>query len=234
MALEPCRECNKKVSTTAKTCPNCGIAHPTILPEKVSELMFSYKNSEVSTEEYDLFRINPTEIFVRCAKNFCQEKYKVLKITKSKLDKKVCSGCGNKLESVSQKQAKQYFKNKDIDFSKVKTDRFENLGKMTKKFKDKATMENAGKAVGSLMKSKKRKKKLTDMSKEELINEVTETKFHSLSNKQLIGGCIGILGYIIVKEIGDWGGWSYADIIGLFLLAFLPGALFIGGMLEDW
>ena len=71
------------------------------------------------------------------------------------------------------------------------------------------------------------------LSKEELINEVTETKFHSLSNKQLIGGCIGILGYIIVKEIGDWG-WHYGDIIGLFLLAFLPGALFIGGMLEDW
>ena len=71
------------------------------------------------------------------------------------------------------------------------------------------------------------------MSKEELINEVAETKFYSLSNKQLIGAGIGILGYIIVKEIGDWG-WSYADIIGLFLLAFIPGVLFIGGMLEDW
>ena len=39
--------------------------------------------------------------------------------------------------------------------------------------------------------------------------------------------------YIILKEIGGWG-WHYGDIIGLFLLAFLPGALFIGGMLEDW
>ncbi len=65
-----------------------------------------------------------------------------------------------------------------------------------------------------------------------LINEVEETKFKSLSRKQLIGGCIGIFGYIIVKEIGDWG-WHYGDIVGLFLLAFLPGALFIGGMLED-
>jgi len=231
MVLEPCRECKKKVSPKAKKCSNCGIEYPTIVPEKISELMFSYKNSEVSTKEYDLFRINPTEIFIRCAKNFCQERYKVLKIAKSKLNKKVCSGCGNKLEIVSQKQAKQYFENKNIDFSKVKTDKFENLGKMTKKFKDKAIMENAGKVVGSLMKSKK-KKQLKDMSKEELINEVAETKFHSLSNKQLIGGCIGMFGYILVKEIGGWG-WHYGDIIGLALLAFLPGAIFIGGMLED-
>ena len=63
-------------------------------------------------------------------------------------------------------------------------------------------------------------------------NSFTETKFNSLSNKQLIGGCIGIFGYILVKEIGGWG-WHYGDIIGLVLLAFLPGAIFIGGMLEN-
>jgi hypothetical protein len=28
MALAPCRECKKEVSTTAKTCPSCGVAHP--------------------------------------------------------------------------------------------------------------------------------------------------------------------------------------------------------------
>ena len=135
MALEPCRECNKKVSTTAKTCPNCGIIHPTILPEKVSELMFSYKNNEVSTEEYDLFRINPVDIFVRCAKNFCKEKYKVLKIAKSKQDKKVCSGCGNKLEIVSQKQAKQYFDSQNTTVAKQNvTNQYVDLGKTTKSF----------------------------------------------------------------------------------------------------
>ena len=232
MTLESCRECNAMVLTDSKKCKQCGVEYPTILPEKVTDLMYSYKNNEITKNEYDLYRINPTEIFVRCAKNFCQEKYKVLKIPKSKLDKKICSGCGNKLETVSQKQAKQYFENKDLDFLKVKTDKFENLGKMTKKFKNKASTKNIEKMVESLMKSRKRKKKLRDMSKEELINEVAETKFHSLSNKQLIGGCIGILGYIIVKEIGDWG-WHYGDIVGLFLLAFLPGALFIGGMLEE-
>ena len=29
MALKPCRECGKEVSTKAKTCPQCGISHPT-------------------------------------------------------------------------------------------------------------------------------------------------------------------------------------------------------------
>ena len=29
MALKPCRECKKKVSTEASTCPNCGVPNPT-------------------------------------------------------------------------------------------------------------------------------------------------------------------------------------------------------------
>ena len=29
MALKPCRECKKKVSTEAVTCPNCGVPNPT-------------------------------------------------------------------------------------------------------------------------------------------------------------------------------------------------------------
>ena len=77
-----------------------------------------------------------------------------------------------------------------------------------------------------------KKKQISDMSQEELINEIAETKKKSLSSKQLIGGCIGVVAYIILKEIGGWG-WHYGDIIGLVLLAFLPGAIFIGGILED-
>jgi len=77
-----------------------------------------------------------------------------------------------------------------------------------------------------------KKKQISDMSREELINEIAETKYKSISPKQLIGGCIGIIAYIIVKELGGWG-WHYGDIIGLVLLAFLPGAIFIGGILED-
>ena len=29
MALKPCRECNKKVSTEASVCPLCGVPNPT-------------------------------------------------------------------------------------------------------------------------------------------------------------------------------------------------------------
>ena len=29
MALKPCRECNKKVSTEASVCPSCGVPNPT-------------------------------------------------------------------------------------------------------------------------------------------------------------------------------------------------------------
>ena len=34
MALKPCRECKKKVSTEAEACPNCGAPHPTYKTEK--------------------------------------------------------------------------------------------------------------------------------------------------------------------------------------------------------
>lgn len=28
MALAPCRECSAQISTTARTCPSCGVARP--------------------------------------------------------------------------------------------------------------------------------------------------------------------------------------------------------------
>ena len=33
MALEPCRECGREVSTEAQTCPHCGVGHPAGVPE---------------------------------------------------------------------------------------------------------------------------------------------------------------------------------------------------------
>ena len=38
MALKPCRECKKKVSTEATTCPSCGAPKPTTLNKKISSL----------------------------------------------------------------------------------------------------------------------------------------------------------------------------------------------------
>ena len=36
MALKPCRECKKKVSTEAATCPSCGVPNPTQKKEKTT------------------------------------------------------------------------------------------------------------------------------------------------------------------------------------------------------
>ena len=135
MSKEHCRECNSLVQTDAKKCEQCGVEYPTILPEKITDLMYSYKNSEITKNEYDLYRINPTHIFVRCSKNFCSEGYKVIKISKSKLDKQVCSGCGNKFEYVSQKQAKQYFDGLNRTVTGRKNiPKYEILGESTKSF----------------------------------------------------------------------------------------------------
>lgn len=36
MALKPCRECRKKVSSEADQCPHCGVPSPTVYPERKS------------------------------------------------------------------------------------------------------------------------------------------------------------------------------------------------------
>src|SRR4051812_34908873 len=35
MALKPCRECKTPVSTSAKSCPQCGVPKPTAMPPSV-------------------------------------------------------------------------------------------------------------------------------------------------------------------------------------------------------
>tara|TARA_B100000795_G_scaffold25204_1_gene16813 strand:+ start:79 stop:570 length:492 start_codon:yes stop_codon:yes gene_type:complete len=50
MALKPCRECNKKVSTEASVCPSCGVPNPTdgtlILKEKTIKETETKKTSK--------------------------------------------------------------------------------------------------------------------------------------------------------------------------------------------
>ena len=52
MALKPCRECKKKVSTEAVSCPNCGVPNPTLT-----------------------LKIKPNYGFVRCEKSFCKNSH---------------------------------------------------------------------------------------------------------------------------------------------------------------
>ncbi len=57
MALKPCKECKKEVSTSAKTCPHCGVANPAVGPKETAiglglvafiatALMFACSDSE--------------------------------------------------------------------------------------------------------------------------------------------------------------------------------------------
>jgi len=64
-----------------------------------------------------------------------------------------------------------------------------------------------------------------------LKEELTRSRKNEVTPEMWVGGGIGVIGYIIYKSINDYG-WSAADIVGLFLLAFLPGALFIGHLLN--
>ena len=111
MALKPCRECKKKVSTEATACPNCGAPHPTTKATKITEPVFTYKFGDVTVEnkETNIIKVNQMETFARCNKSFCAKKYQVIKISKSELGKELCKGCGNLLSKVSEQQAKKYF-----------------------------------------------------------------------------------------------------------------------------
>jgi len=83
MALKPCRECKKKVSTEAATCPSCGVPNPTtVIKNKVKNKTLKKKN----------------EIYAHCSDINCKEYSAVIIISKSVLDSRVCS-CGNKLIS---------------------------------------------------------------------------------------------------------------------------------------
>ena len=58
--------------------------------------------------------------------------------------------------------------------------------------------------------------------------ELQKSKYYQVTPKQWLGGGIGILCYVILKAIGGYG-WHGGDVIGLFLLGFLPGAALAAG-----
>ena len=58
MALKPCRECKKKVSTEAATCPNSGVPNPTSKTTRktTSEPTFTYKFGKVEVGKEKVVR----------------------------------------------------------------------------------------------------------------------------------------------------------------------------------
>lgn len=101
MALKPCRECKKKVSTEAVTCPNCGVPNPTLISKTK--------------------KIKPNYGFVRCEKTFCNNKYKLLEIPKNLIDVQECQVCGNKMEKVNNEDAIKYIEQKQVKSQTSKT-----------------------------------------------------------------------------------------------------------------
>ena len=88
---------------------------------------------------------NENDTYVRCEKSFCQNKYEVLTIPKSNIEKEVCAICGNKFEKVSDNQAKQYFggihpslakyhKTESVHLNNQEQNSFESLIKTVKSF----------------------------------------------------------------------------------------------------
>jgi len=39
MALEPCKECSKEISTLAKSCPNCGAPNDNVEKQSQSKIL---------------------------------------------------------------------------------------------------------------------------------------------------------------------------------------------------
>src|SRR6056300_170486 len=99
MALKPCRECKKKGSTEAVTCPNCGVPNPTLVS-----------------------KIKPNYGFVRCEKTFCKNRFKLLEIPKTLIGVQECQLCGNKMEKVKNDDAIKDIEKRRIKSQTPKTD----------------------------------------------------------------------------------------------------------------
>ena len=78
MALKPCRECKKKVSTEAATCPNCGVPNPTS-KKKIN------------------FSISKKSIWAHCSNDNCKDYTQMFTIPSSALDKRECKTCESNL-----------------------------------------------------------------------------------------------------------------------------------------
>ena len=66
MALKPCRECKKKVSTEAVTCPSCGVPNPTQEVKKES----TFKASGLQLKKKKHIKISET-MTICCSNVHC-------------------------------------------------------------------------------------------------------------------------------------------------------------------
>lgn len=90
MALAECRECGKKVSTLAKSCPSCGVPRPV---KKIKKIKKVKKVSNKRIKE-----INPEfeKIWVHCRNYKCRDYTQMYNIYKSYLSLEKCKFCNSK------------------------------------------------------------------------------------------------------------------------------------------
>ena len=69
MALKPCRECKKKVSTEALTCPSCGVPNPT----KNKTIVKPWGDEKKATIIKSL-KSDKSYAYARCVQAFCSSK----------------------------------------------------------------------------------------------------------------------------------------------------------------
>ena len=107
MALKPCRECKAKVSSEAKTCPNCGISKPikrsnlvtlilVILVSPMLIAVFAEKNSEKVTNKVKLTPEQQAEINYKnsCSTDYtsCKNNTDIVNIN-TKLNREIIAAC---------------------------------------------------------------------------------------------------------------------------------------------
>ena len=107
MALKPCRECKKKVSTEAATCPSCGVPNPTQKKTTVKPWGTEPETSIAKSND-----LKPDYTYARCGRSFCNSKFKILSVPIVLIETQTCQACGNILEKVSDKEASATIENR--------------------------------------------------------------------------------------------------------------------------
>ncbi|MDA7446043.1 hypothetical protein N8805_00995 [Candidatus Pelagibacter ubique] len=88
MAMSKCRECDKAVSTLAKTCPSCGVPKPAkVLKKKTS--------TKKTTSTAKKINKNKEGIWAHCINYQCRDYTQMYKIPKSALNFEKCKLCGS-------------------------------------------------------------------------------------------------------------------------------------------
>ena len=207
--------------------------------QKAKVLYIELRTSDLKREKQKekLIEDSKTHSHMRCGRSFCVSRYKILSIPKTSIGIQKCEGCGNMLEEkVSEKNVLDAIDNsrsEPISYS-TKSNKINikassaDITSLKNNIKSKAI--NFSESISSSLSKKTSLENENKKLREKLVEtteELVETQHHVVTPESWAGGAIGVVIYIIYKAMNDYG-WHAGDVVGLFLLAFCPGALFIG------